>query len=595
MIDECDVLVAISTARHPIYQFTGGIKQRVKFVLKPPAPLGWTVPPWILQEMGYALKANKHIVVFREPGIELPGLQGDLEYIEFLWSDPSDAFRRANEMLASLIGKRQGITVETIARVASPAEEPRQVEAEAIPAQQQLARGPSISDIYHEMVVAVIEKDLTKVKGVYERGLRLIREQVPNLELTWRAYYERARFAAGDADGLVRLKSLQEENPNEAKIAVHIGRCFSDFGQHEDAARQFELAASLSEGETKAQYVIQAGESLRNAKKYDEAIQALVNVINRAPTNSRAEVLRALYDTLIETGKTNEALGIAELALSENPGHSSLRFRLGLECNRSRLHEISLYHYKLICENEPDNASARHNLALAYCECDMPILGVENYKRAFESGETLSASNLGYKYLDGGMADEATGLFRRASKLEGCVPEVARCLAAVNERREKEAEQESGKLAATRGHREFLAHLGRAFLAEVMPAIDGVWSFPFGEISIKLTGKTFAGEGQRNIMPPSPHSLALAGLGRPGPPAGGIELFHLSGEVRGRVGKFKLDSEIVSASPASPWWGPGTEKKEGYILFSADGETGEIAQPKDGKLHYYYAITKARK
>ena len=190
--------------------------------------------------------------------------------------------------------------------------------------------------------------------------------------------------------------------------------------------------------------------------------------------------------------------------------------------------------------------------------------------------------------------DEATELLKRASKLEGCVPEVGRCLAAVNERREKEAEQESGKLAATRQHREFLAHLGRAFLAEVIPAIDGVWSFPFGEISIKLTGKTFAGEGQRNLEPPSSGFLALAGLGRPGPPAGGIEFFHLSGEVRGRVGKFKLDSEIVSAIPASPWWGPGTEKKEGYIVFGPDGETGEVAELKEGKPESLYRIAKVQ-
>jgi len=45
-------------------------------------------PPWVLQESGYALgKGKKKLIIFREAGVELPQLQGDLEYISY---DPID-------------------------------------------------------------------------------------------------------------------------------------------------------------------------------------------------------------------------------------------------------------------------------------------------------------------------------------------------------------------------------------------------------------------------------------------------------------------------------------------------------------------------
>src|SRR5579864_3488372 len=106
MIDDSDVFVGILTARHPSYRIKGGIKDAFKVLWGRLAPVTWTAPPWIVQESGYALKGGKHLILFREPEVEIPGLQADLEYIEYIWSDPSIAFRRVNEMLVGLIGKR---------------------------------------------------------------------------------------------------------------------------------------------------------------------------------------------------------------------------------------------------------------------------------------------------------------------------------------------------------------------------------------------------------------------------------------------------------------------------------------------------------
>jgi hypothetical protein len=75
----------------------------------------------VLQEIGYALKANKHIILFIEPGVEFGGLQSDLEFIPFDVSEPSTAMRKANDMLADLIAKNAGVSFQVSVQQEQPA------------------------------------------------------------------------------------------------------------------------------------------------------------------------------------------------------------------------------------------------------------------------------------------------------------------------------------------------------------------------------------------------------------------------------------------------------------------------------------------
>src|SRR5438093_170554 len=83
MIASLDVFVGIFTKRHPIYSRTEGLKAVLKYLSGRLPVDGWTVPPWLLQESGYALALKKDLIIFREVGVQIATLQGDLEYIEF--------------------------------------------------------------------------------------------------------------------------------------------------------------------------------------------------------------------------------------------------------------------------------------------------------------------------------------------------------------------------------------------------------------------------------------------------------------------------------------------------------------------------------
>jgi hypothetical protein len=126
LIDRSDVLVGIFTKRHPVYRFNGRWRTAWSALSGKLTPAAWSAPPWVLQESGYALKANKALVLFRETDVEIPGLQGDLEYIPFDARNPAPAFQRASEMISALIAQRASIKVETI--VQSEATEVKEAE-----------------------------------------------------------------------------------------------------------------------------------------------------------------------------------------------------------------------------------------------------------------------------------------------------------------------------------------------------------------------------------------------------------------------------------------------------------------------------------
>ena len=60
------------------------------------------------------------MILFAESGLDFPSLQGDLEYMPYCHSNPAEAFVKANEMISKLIGRRAGISVETVVREEPP-------------------------------------------------------------------------------------------------------------------------------------------------------------------------------------------------------------------------------------------------------------------------------------------------------------------------------------------------------------------------------------------------------------------------------------------------------------------------------------------
>ncbi len=588
-IDESDVFVGILTARHPVYT-VGSLKSAWDVFRGSLKPAVWTTPPWILQEMGYALKGDRDLLIFREPEVEAGGLQGDLEYIRYVWTDPAPAFQRANEMLAKLIGRQVGFVIETVVRLESaPKEEPLQA-AVAPSGQDSAPKQTTLGECYGELINAFESKDRSRVEAAYERGAEVAKGEGGEAELHWHAHYLSQDFQNGTARALEELKFLQKENPRNALVAALVGSCLATFDEAESAAEYFGLASSLAVGERKVSYAIKAASYMREVKKHSESRALLLRTLQEAPPGARTKVLWALYEGLADEGSSYHAFAVAELALHENPGLSGLRFGLGLAYHRARMFDLFLHHYSVICEHEPNYAAALHNLGLAFGECGLPILCVSNYKQALEEGETLSASNLGYKYLDSGMADEATDLLERAMKIDGCVPEVKGCPAEVANRRAKEIELKDSKIQATSEHRDYLIALGEALLFVGTLALDGVWKFRFGDMTLRTSDGILLGESQITSELPAPSLAALLGGSRE--PTKIVEKFRFSGELTGRTCKFEIQHERAGERLVSSLFSGTSTKTEGYIVFEVDGRSGRLVELKEGNPEKFYPISK---
>src|SRR5207247_1125055 len=102
IIDTSDVLIGFFTKRHQIYvpsHFS------IAHPFRRLRRVGWSAPPWVLQESGFALAKNKDLILLREEEVEIPGLQGDLEYVRFLPENPTAVFAKLSEMIHTLIAK----------------------------------------------------------------------------------------------------------------------------------------------------------------------------------------------------------------------------------------------------------------------------------------------------------------------------------------------------------------------------------------------------------------------------------------------------------------------------------------------------------
>ncbi|MBZ5672277.1 MAG: tetratricopeptide repeat protein [Acidobacteriia bacterium] len=500
----------------------------------------------MLQESGYALKAKKDLILFREPGVEIPGLQGDLEYIPFESANPAGAFQKASEMISKLVARASGITVETVAAAVAESSE-----TEMAPSPPQAVVPSSepemTTDYFDEVMTAISLRDWEGAEAAYQKLIAHVREKDPGSVVRFQAIYHRRRFSMGHPDALDALRSLSAENPHDPIPMVALGGSLFDFEQYTEAAECYKAGSALAEPSDAVRYQIRAADCLRLAKKPDESREILLKAwaSTKGGTGElKYEILRALYNVLKETEEVYPAFAIAEMALHENPTRGEFRFSVGFDYDTSGYYELFLRHYNLICEWEPENASALHNLGLAYSRLKLPISSVSRYKDALALGETLSASNLGYLYLNAGMVDEAVKTLQEAQNKKGCDPQVTRCLATVYERQKKETEEELSKLGTAKEQQAFLVSFGRPFLSDDSPPLEGKWEFPFGIISLQFTSGKVLGEAV--VQEPAVVGLkGLCGLGTPQTADRKFERVSFSGDLHARTCKYRMSIQTV--------------------------------------------------
>jgi hypothetical protein len=112
------------------------------------------------------------------------------------------------------------------------------------------------------------------------------------------------------------------------------------------------------------------------------------------------------------------------------------------------------------------------------------------------------------------------------------------------------------------------------------------------DIALHLTGLILEGQTELTLDIPDPSS-GLFGVSHQ--KSQETRRLHVSDRVEGRTCFFRLKTEILSSGPLTSLrsiLGGSQPDREGYIVFTADGKSGEACDIKDGKPTQFYSITR---
>jgi hypothetical protein len=234
LIGDCGVFIAMFTRKYPIAAQNGSESSPSQ------APRGWTAPSWVLQESGYALGlGGKKLLFFVEPGVELPKLAGDLEYIEYDPARRDLAFKRTNEALGKIISESLALEVGPAIRQetqAPPTEPPADHEKKP--------GGPNVPAWLAEIDDGLTRGDLSAARRGFESGMEYVKRDRPEIEIFWKAFYHQERALHGYSDGQSDLQALEKEYPDSHEPPAALALCLRRFGDPLGAADAYKRAAT---------------------------------------------------------------------------------------------------------------------------------------------------------------------------------------------------------------------------------------------------------------------------------------------------------------------------------------------------------------
>lgn len=295
------------------------------------------------------------------------------------------------------------------------------------------------------------------------------------------------RFRAGDSNALANLKSLLERGRLQEVIHFYVGICYENSNDFAAAADAYVASAESSESTTRASSLIAAARCQYKNNQKNEALSLLMTELATINNDESQYIiykgLAAIYE--LEDEDLLRAVAL-EKALEFKPNETEVLFSAGYAYRKSDQH-LALLHYKTLIRFAPENAMALNNLGAAYEELGMPLKAVSFYRQARSLGNTLSAANLAYRFMNAGFSDEASSILSEAQKSDNVHANVASAMAAISKKADSEASDGKRVLELARERQRFIVSFANAyFRSSDGSAFKGVWTDKSGiEITIE--------------------------------------------------------------------------------------------------------------
>lgn len=564
---ECDIFVGILTRENEVvFRDEANLNQKKSFFGRRETPntvKKYTTSNWVIQESGFAIGKDKHLILFVENNInKFPELQGDLEVIKFKSNFTEAESVKLNEMITN-------IKTKSIKGEQDKPDETKSMESPEVKkaADEPKKGGEAPLDIARKKMNELLFKDKK-----FTDAINIFKTEVePHLETKREKLRQHSTVLKwsrilGDSNALKSLQTLAVENNNNPIVVKQLAHCYRDVGENKKAIENYELAISKcdldDEDSRKDAYYCHTQAAICRFRMDDDyigAISSLRQVLSDPNfKNERVLLLISMADISKDAGRIEDFFAYGEAALDIDPlDTKDFRFRLAYGYSNAGHKKLALLHYKKL-KDIGDN-SGLNNLGVGYSAHELNCKAVQNYIKASENGETLAMANLCYKYLNEGFLDEAKNLVEKARKLGQKGVNVHVNISGVEQKIGKLSEEENEKekvlFAESEKERRFRVKYSHAFLSDKhveKSRFEGSWDAPEGVTTItfdKITGSFQA------ILQKEVSSILAASLG--GAPSFFVTK-KITGVIEGLSGRFEVESQEESKTSGTILSGSGT-------------------------------------
>lgn len=574
-IDESDIFVGIFTRRHPIFSHdpVPGPNHA------PSQPTAWTGPPWLFQESGYALKAGKKLMLFRESQVELPALQGDLEYIPYDPEVPAEAWKKALEVLAGLIARSAGIEVCTSVSVPNAQQTGSGETNVGKSLAVETAGLSSFAQCFNDLIIAEFSRDALGIDRAEEAGLQAIRaggaEDMD--ELRWKCLCLASRGRTGDTSALQKLHAISTEHPTHAGPYSSLAAVAQACGERKTAGDWYSKAADLDPG--RIRHRINAAAEYRRAKRLDLAREQLELALagTNLAADSKAEIMQQMFWTCKESEDLLGAFCFGEAALQLQPNDYDFRFQLAYAYGKVTggysqhdYRDLALYHYQVLVRRKSAVEYA-DNLGAEYSHFGAPIHAVKQFKAASAGGNALGTSNVIRQYLSAGFVDDAKAWAEAHTPPEDKEGDIAQALATAHTLSAAESEKIAKILDGVSQHRSALASLAGSPVSAPQAHVDGEWRFPLADLTLAVMDRQIIGTGESVT-------------------SGGKILHRLSADEQNGLWRFEIQSRKETGYPGAS----GEGRSFGLFRFLDDGGDALVLEYRSDGSVSSYRVSKIR-
>lgn len=579
-IEGKNLLIAICS-RHTFSISPGDLKPTLfgsKFTIPNADRLVWRTSEWIVQEIGLAFGRGMKLLLLVEEGIKSPGgLQGNIEYIEFSRSSPELSFIRLMEMVNALTNNQSSEAKGVSPVSEAPSTQEEEVKPEVVKVDVAPDPAMSVEDLERGWFMAVIRKNL-ELEDQYLQAFLQSPHAATVLQRDQRAAKEEwLRQIANEDGNLEKVRKLRAKWPDDPSIANSEARLLEQMQEYSAAAESFLVAANKTEEvSVKVKSFTEAAKAFARTKQFERVEHVLKEARKVISESGSDELLRTFlqdFPLVYEEREKMTKIASLEALLEMEPNDFSARFDLAYLYGELDMNEMAFYHYWKVPSIHRSNA-VWNNIGVASGLLKLKGESVVSYKKAAEGGNSLASSNHARLQRDAGFYEEAEAACRAALKLEGCDPQVGETLSSISDVRTQESRAATEIRERAEAISSFMRPLGRA-CASNMANINGEWISPLCTLTLIDTNGEVAMSGSYN----APRGLSRLMAGETGKEKKITRKFtgkRYGNAVIGTVAEEQDESSILTALGGAM----GSEKF--YLFLDESSGSIRVLEFKDG-------------